>query len=440
MEIIPHEGINLVSILRGILGLSVLVFLSFLISSDKKNIPWKTVIIGLSIQLIIGISILKVPVIKNIFEKIANTFITVIESTIEGTSFLFGSLLNNDNNEYIFALNVLPVIIFFSALTSILYYYGVIQKTIGFFAWGLKNIVKISGTESLSVTGNIFLGQTEAPLLIKKHLKKMHSSEIYTVMVGGMATVAGSVLAGYVGLLGGDDPAEKLKVTTNLIAASVMAAPGAVAIAKIIIPSQNNSIENNIKIDDAQKDSNILDAISNGTVQGLKLAFNVGAMLLVFIALLALLNKILFFIGDFTQLNELVEQNTVYKNLSLEFILGYIFSPLMWIIGVAQQDITLMGQLLGIKIAANEFLGYIQLSELKNISSGLHLSYQKSIIMATFMLCGFANFQSIGIQIAGIGSLAPNHRKTLSNYGIRAVIGGAIVSLISACFVGMILG
>ena len=301
MEIIPHEGINLVSILRGILGLSVLVFLSFLISLDKKNIPWKTVIIGLSIQLIIGISILKVPVIKNIFEKIANTFITVIESTIEGTSFLFGSLLNNDNNEYIFALNVLPVIIFFSALTSILYYYGVIQKTIGFFAWGLKNIVKISGAESLSVTGNIFLGQTEAPLLIKKHLKKMHSSEIYTVMVGGMATVAGSVLAGYVGLLGGDDPAEKLKVTTNLIAASVMAAPGAVAIAKIIIPSQNNSIENNIKIDDAQKDSNILDAISNGTVQGLKLAFNVGAMLLVFIALLALLNKILFFIGDFTQ-------------------------------------------------------------------------------------------------------------------------------------------
>ena len=300
--------------------------------------------------------------------------------------------------------------------------------------------MKISGTESLSVTGNIFLGQTEAPLLIKKHLKKMHSSEIYTVMVGGMATVAGSVLAGYVGLLGGDDPAEKLKVTTNLIAASVMAAPGAVAIAKIIIPSQNNSIENNIKIDDAQKDSNILDAISNGTVQGLKLAFNVGAMLLVFIALLALLNKILFFIGDFTQLNELVEQNTVYKNLSLEFILGYIFSPLMWIIGVAQQDITLMGQLLGIKIAANEFLGYIQLSELKNISSGLHLSYQKSIIMATFMLCGFANFQSIGIQIAGIGSLAPNHRKTLSNYGLRAVIGGAIVSLISACFVGMILG
>ncbi|MDG2397218.1 MAG: nucleoside transporter C-terminal domain-containing protein [Flavobacteriaceae bacterium] len=439
MEIIPHSGFSFLSIIKALPGLFFLLGIAYLLSNDKKNIPWKTVIIAILTQLLIGICILKVPVIKLIFENIGQIFLAVIDSTINGTSFLFGSLINI-NSEYIFALNVLPVIIFFSALSSMLYYYGVIQKVVGFFGWCLRNIVKISGAESLSLTGNIFLGQTEAPLLIKGYLEKMNYSEIYTVMIGGMATVAGSVLAGYVSFLGGDDPIERLNVTTNLIAASVMAAPGAVAIAKIIVPNPNKTLNKDISIEKDKKIGNVLDAITEGTIQGMKLAFNVGAMLLVFIALLGLLNKILFFLGDITQLNLIIENNTTYSDLSLEFLLGYLFAPIMWIIGIAKEDITLMGQLLGIKIAANEFLSYLYLSDLKNVSEAVHLTYQKSILMATFMLCGFANFQSIGIQIGGIGYLAPNQKKLISSYGLKAVIGGTLVSLISATFAGIILG
>ena len=438
MEIIPHAGFSLFSFLRAIPGILILVLISYLISVDRKNIPWRTVIIAFSVQLLIGVCILKVPIVKMFFEKIGEIFIAIIDSTTAGTSFLFGSIINNE--EYIFALNVLPIIIFFSALTSVLYYFGIIQKIVGGFAFILRNLVKISGAESFSLTGNIFLGQTEAPLLIKNYLSKMNNSEIYTVMIGGMATIAGSVMAGYVGFLGGEDPIEKINVTKNLLAASVMAAPGAVAIAKIIVPNPKKIINDEISISDDKSNQNILDAITNGTLQGLKLAFNVGALLLVFIALLALLNKILFFLGDFSNLNLVIQQNTNYQELSLEFVLGFILAPIMWIIGVAKEDITLMGQLLGIKIASNEFLGYLYLSDLKNTINPIHLLYEKSIIMATFMLCGFANFQSIAIQIGGLGSLAPNKIKVISKYGVKAVIGGTIVSLISATFAGMILG
>ena len=438
MEIIPHAGFSLFSFLRAIPGILILVLISYLISVDRKNIPWRTVIIAFSVQLLIGVCILKVPIVKMFFEKIGEIFIAIIDSTTAGTSFLFGSIINNE--EYIFALNVLPIIIFFSALTSVLYYFGIIQKIVGGFAFILRNLVKISGAESFSLTGNIFLGQTEAPLLIKNYLSKMNNSEIYTVMIGGMATIAGSVMAGYVGFLGGEDPIEKINVTKNLLAASVMAAPGAVAIAKIIVPNPKKIINDEISISDDKSNQKILDAITNGTLQGLKLAFNVGALLLVFIALLALLNKILFFLGDFSNLNLVIQQNTNYQELSLEFVLGFILAPIMCIIGVAKEDITLMGQLLGIKIAANEFLGYVYLSDLKNAINPIHLLYEKSIIMATFMLCGFANFQSIAIQIGGLGSLAPNKIKVISKYGVKAVIGGTIVSLISATFAGMILG
>tara|TARA_B100000575_G_scaffold7847_1_gene5826 strand:+ start:1116 stop:2432 length:1317 start_codon:yes stop_codon:yes gene_type:complete len=438
MEIIPHAGFSLFSFIRAIPGILILILISYIISIDRKNIPWRTVITAFTAQLLIGICILKVPLVKIFFEKIGEIFIAIIDSTTAGTSFLFGSIINN--KEYVFALNVLPIIIFFSALTSVLYYFGIIQKIVGGFAFLLKNLVKISGAESLSLTGNVFLGQTEAPLLIKKYLSKMNHSEIYTVMIGGMATIAGSVMAGYIGFLGGEDPIEKMNVTKNLLAASVMAAPGAVAIAKIIVPNPKKILNNEVSIHEDKSNQNILDAITNGTLQGLKLAFNVGALLLVFIALLALLNKLLFFLGDFSNLNLVIQQNTNYQELSLEFILGFILAPIMWIIGVAKEDITLMGQLLGIKIAANEFLGYVYLSDLKNTLNPIHLLYEKSIIMATFMLCGFANFQSIAIQIGGLGSLAPNKIKVISKYGFKAVIGGTIVSLISATFAGMILG
>jgi len=306
-------------------------------------------------------------------------------------------------------------------------------------AWVLTKLMGISGAESLSVAGNIFLGQTEAPLMIKAYLEKMTKSEILLVMVGGMATVAGGVLAAYIGFLGGDDPALKLFYAKHLLTASVMAAPGAIVISKMLYPQQQE-INSELKVTQDNIGSNILDAIANGTTEGLKLAANVGAMLLVFIAFIAMINYGFGKIGSATGLNNWITSNTPYTAFSLEFVLGYTFSPLMWLIGVAKEDMALMGQLLGIKLAASEFVGYIQLAELKNVANLTHLKFEKSIIMATYMLCGFANFASIGIQIGGIGSLAPGQRKTLSEFGIRALIGGTVASLLSATIAGMIIG
>ena len=306
-------------------------------------------------------------------------------------------------------------------------------------ALGLTKILGISGAESLSVAGNIFLGQTEAPLLIKAYLEKMNKSEMLLVMIGGMATVAGAVLAAYIGFLGGDDEVMRLEFAKHLLAASVMAAPGAIVVSKILYP-QTEKVNTDVKVSQEKIGSNILDAIANGTTEGLRLAVNVGAMLLVFVAFIAMLNGILGWVGDVTTLNDWLAANTSYKSLSIEFLLGYLFAPLMWLIGVAKEDMALMGQLLGIKLAASEFIGYIQLAELKNVTNLVHLNYNKSIIMATYMLCGFANFASIGIQIGGIGSLAPGQRKTLSEFGMKALIGGTIASLFSATIAGMMLG
>ena len=303
----------------------------------------------------------------------------------------------------------------------------------------MSKFLGISGTESLSVAGNIFLGQTEAPLLIKAYLEKMNKSEMLLVMVGGMATVAGAVLAAYIGFLGGGDKALELVFAKHLLAASVMAAPGAIVISKILYP-QTEKVNADVRVSQETIGSNILDAIANGTTQGLRLAVNVGAMLLVFVAIIAMLNGILGWVGDITTLNTIIAENSAYKLLSLEFILGSIFAPLMWLIGVPTQDISMMGQLLGIKLAASEFVGYIQLAELKNVANATHLTFNKSIIMATYMLCGFANFASIGIQIGGIGSLAPGQRKVLSEFGMKALIGGTIASLMSATIAGMIIG
>ena len=313
----------------------------------------------------------------------------------------------------------------------------------------LSKLLGISGMESLSVAGNIFLGQTEAPLLIKAYLAKMNRSEMLLVMIGGMATVAGAVLAAYIGFLGGGNKTLELVFAKHLLAASVMAAPGAIVISKILYP-QTAKVNTDVKVSQEKIGSNILDAIANGTTEGLKLAVNVGAMLLVFVAVIAMLNGILSAFGSFEgieylgwsfmSLNDIIASTTSYNELSIEFILGAIFSPLMWLIGVPSSDTTMMGQLLGIKLAASEFIGYIQLAELKNAANAIHLNYNKSVIMATYMLCGFANFASIGIQIGGIGSLAPSQRKTLSEFGMKALIGGTIASLMSATIAGMIIG
>jgi CNT family concentrative nucleoside transporter len=452
--VIPSQGFSFNSLWRGVLGMVTLLFIAFLFSSNRRAINWRTVGLGLAFQLIIAVGVLKVAFVQSIFETIGKVFIEILKFTQAGSKFLFeGLVVDMDTFGFIFAFQVLPTIIFFSALTSVLFYLGIIQKVVKAFGWLLSKVLKISGAESLSVAGNIFLGQTEAPLLIKAYLEKMTKSEMLLVMIGGMATVAGAVLAAYIGFLGGDDPVLQLLFAKHLLAASVMAAPGAIVISKILYP-QTEEINTDVTVSSEKIGSNILDAIANGTTEGLKLAVNVGAMLLVFVAMIAMVNGGLELIASFdgirinaihldwhfSSLNEVIAANTAYDKLSLEFILGYLFAPLMWLIGVAAEDKMMMGQLLGIKLAASEFVGYIQLAELKNINNIMHLNYEKSIIMATYMLCGFANFASIGIQIGGIGSLAPGQRKTLSKFGMKALIGGSIASLISAAIAGMIIG
>ncbi|MFS4469724.1 NupC/NupG family nucleoside CNT transporter [Maribacter sp. 2210JD10-5] len=439
-EILPNEGFSINSLGRGALGMLVLLVIAFLFSSNRRAINWKTVGIGLALQLLIAVGVLKVLFVQIVFEWIGERFIDILEFTRAGSKFLFeGLVVDMDTFGYIFAFQVLPTIIFFSALTSVLFYLGIIQKVVKALAWLLTKSLGISGAESLSIAGNIFLGQTEAPLLIKAYLEKMNKSEILLVMIGGMATVAGAVLAAYIGFLGGDDPALQLIFAKHLLAASVMAAPGAIVISKILYP-QTETINTDVKVSQDRIGSNILDAIANGTTEGLKLAVNVGAMLLVFVAFIAMINGILGGIGEWTSLNSWIAEHTAYEKFSLEAILGTVFAPLMWLIGVAKEDVMLMGQLLGIKLAASEFIGYIQLAELKDLTTLPHLKFNKSVIMATYMLCGFANFASIGIQIGGIGSLAPGQRKTLSEFGMKAVLGGSLASLLSATIAGMILG
>jgi len=449
-KILPSKGFSMNSLWRGVLGMFVLLIISFLFSANRRAVDWRKVGIGLSIQLIIAIGVLKVNFIQTIFNFIGSIFIEILEYTKAGSEFLFAGMISDmDKFGYIFAFQVLPTIIFFSALTSLLFYLGVIQWLVKILAKILSRFLGISGMESLSVAGNIFLGQTEAPLLIKAYLEKMNKSEMLLVMVGGMATVAGAVLAAYIGFLGGGDKALELVFAKHLLAASVMAAPGAIVISKILYP-QTQKVNTDVTVSQDKIGSNILDAIANGTTEGLKLAVNVGAMLLVFVAVIAMLNGVLGFFGGFdgveylgweiTSLNEIIANNTLYEGLSIEFILGYAFAPLMWLVGVASEDMTLMGQLLGIKLAASEFIGYIQLAELKNVANTIHLTHNKSVIMATYMLCGFANFASIGIQIGGIGSLAPGQRKVLSEFGMKALIGGTIASLMSATIAGMIIG
>ena len=427
------------SVLRGLLGLFVLLTIAIAFSTDRKNIAWKTVGIGLLIQFMLAIGILRIGWIQSIFEAMGELFVSILDFTNAGSVFLFGDLMNVDSYGFIFVFQILPTIVFFAALTSLLFYLGVIQVVVKFLALALTKVLKISGAESLSVIGNIFLGQTEAPLMIKAYLERMNKSEVLLVMIGGMATVAGGVLAAYIAFLGGDDPVKQVEFAKHLLTASVMAAPGAILISKIILP-QSEKINSDINISDYDAGSNILDAISNGTIEGIKLAVNIGAMVLVFIALIAMVNHLLFLTGDISGLNSIIEANTIYSTLSLEAIMGIIFSPLMWLIGVASADIVPMGQLLGIKLSVNEFIAYMQLADFKIAGAEVVLTYEKSLIMATYMLCGFANFSSIGIQIGGIGALAPNQRKNLAKFGIKALIGGALASLLSAAIAGMLIG
>ena len=429
----------LTNILRGFLGLISLIFLAFLFSRDKKNINWSLVIKGLLIQLVLAILILKVPFIQNIFEWISSIFVIILQFSKQGALFLFGETLVN-SNEFgaIFAFQILPTIIFFSALTSLLFYLGILQKIVYFFAYLMKKTLKLSGAESLSAAGNIFLGQTESPLLVKPYIEKMTMSELLCLMSGGMATIAGGVLAAYIGFLGGSDPEQQLYFAKHLLTASVMSAPAAVVLSKILLP-ETEEVNEDMSISNEKLGCNSFEAISIGTSQGIRLAINVGAMILVFIAFISLINYFLNdFIGANTDLNSSINKltNGQYTGLTLEFLLGYILAPITWLMGVCKQDMVLVGQLLGEKTILNEFVAYISLADLKE--SGKFFE-EKSIIISTYILCGFANFLSIGIQIGGIGSLAPRRTGDLSRLGVLALIAGTLASLLTAVIVGTIL-
>ena len=438
-EIIQTAGFSFESLLRGILGIFSLLLIAFAFSRNRKEIDWKLVAKGLGIQILFALLILKVPFIQNGFEWISSIFVVILGFTREGNVFLFGDLVENiDSFGFIFVFQVLPTILFFSALTSLFFYYGILQKVVYGFALLMKKTLSLSGSESLAAAGNIFLGQTESPLLIKPYIDKMTMSELLCLMAGGMATIAGGVLAAYIGFLGGSDPVQQLFFAKHLLAASVMSAPAAVIAAKILLP-ETEKVNEDMSISKEQIGTNALEAISIGTTQGLKLAVNVGAMLLVFIAFISMANYFLKdFIGDLTGINTLIASitNGQYEGLTLQFILGYTLAPLTWLMGVCREDMILVGQLLGEKTILNEFVAYVSLGDLKANGSFFE---EKSIIIATYILCGFANISSIGIQIGGIGALAPKRTKDLSKLGILALIAGTLASLFTAVIVGMIL-
>ena len=419
---------------RGALGMFFLLFVCYLFSNNRKAINWKLVGIGVIAQVCFALGILKVNFFKIIFGWISEKFVELINIGHKGTLFMFGNLADQTGSwAFIFAVQVLPNIIFFAALSSILYYLGILQKVVYVFAWMLKKL-GISGPESVSTAANIFLGQTEAPLMIRPFLEKLTRAEVLCIMVGGMANTAGSVLAAYVAFLGGDDADQQKYFALHMMSQSIMSAPAAIVTSKILFP-QTEPVLKELKIPREKAGNNFLDAVSIGTTDGLKLAVNVGAMLIVFTALMYLANWILGSAGHWLNLNEKIAAATDgrYTALSLEMIMGYVFAPVAWLIGINASDMVLVGQLLGEKTILNEFIAYVSFGEMKH--AGL-ISDPRSILITTYALCGFANFASIGIQIGGIGQLAPNQRKNLTELSFKALLGGTIACLMCGCIAG----
>ncbi|MFM1932725.1 MAG: hypothetical protein RL226_2028 [Bacteroidota bacterium] len=423
--------------MRALLGIVLLIGIAYLFSTNRKAINWRTIGGAFVLQLILAVLILKVPYVDTAFDWLSKGFVKVIGFTDFGSDFLFGSFIDGkvDNALLNFAFRVLPTIVFFSALSALMYYLGILQMIVYAFAWLMKRTLKLSGAESLAAAGNVFLGQTEAPLLIRPFLNGMTKSEMMCLMTGGMATIAGGVLASYINFLGGDDPVQKVLFAKHLLTASIMSAPAAIAAAKILVP-ESDHFDNRMEISKDRMGSNVLEALANGTSDGLKLAVNVGAMLLVFTGLIYFGNYILEKVGGVTGLNAWLASNTAYDTFSFQMILGYLGAPVAWLLGVSSDDAILVGQLLGEKTILNEFYAYVTLGDLKE--TGM-FKEQKSVIIATYILCGFANFASIGIQIGGIGSLVPERKGLLSQLGMRALLGGTIASLFTAGIAGLLL-
>lgn len=425
-------------LLRGMLGMVVWVGLGYLLSRNRQAINWRTIAIGLLLQLLFALAVLEAPVVQSGIASISTFFVRLLDFAQEGARFLFGPLVDEEGIGYIFAFQVLPSILFFSALTSVLFYLNILQTVVRGFAWLMSRSMKISGAESLSAAANVFIGQTEAPLLVKPYIQNMTRSEVMALMSGGMATIAGGVLAAFVGFLGGDSEASRTLFASHLISASVMSAPASLVMAKLLFP-ETEPIRYQLRISRQEVGANLLDAVTNGTGQGLRLAVNVGAMLLVFTALMALINHLLGALGGLLGVNSWLNQISEgqFQQLSVQAVLGYLFAPLAWLLGVSGKDVTQVGFLLGEKTILNEFYAYKSLSVLKAQGGVLEA---KSILIATYALCGFANFGSIGIQIGGIGALAPNKRTMLSQLGLWSLIAGTLACFMTATIAGMLYG
>lgn len=429
----------MIDIFRGLIGIVIMLAVCYLFSKDRKSINWKTVGVGMGLQIFLAVMILKVPGVSSVFDFLAKGFERVLSFSAAGAEFLFGGLVVDTTTfGYIFAFQVLPTIVFFSALSSMLYYFGILQKVVWGMAWVMSKFMNLSGPESLAAAANVFIGQTEAPLVVKPYLEGMSKSEIMCLMTGGMATIAGGVFAAYIGFLGGDDIALRIFYAKHLLTASIISAPAAIVAAKMLIPeTEKKEVGSEMKME-PQNHFNLLDAISRGTTDGLKLAINVGVMLLVFTALVALANYILEgTLGQIGGLNDYVIESTDgrFSGFNFTYLLGLIFAPIAWILGTPTEDILSVGQLLGQKTVINEFIAYKELNDLR--IGGVTMQ-TKSILIATYALCGFANFASIGIQIGGIGAVAPGQRKNITSLGLYALLGGTIASFLTAAIAGAI--
>ncbi len=416
------------SIAFGLFGLAVLISVAYLFSTQKKSIDWTQVAAGIGLQIVFAIVVIMVPGGREFFNAISMIFVKTIDFAMAGAEFIFGDMAKATEFGFIFAFQVLPTIIFFAALMGVLYHIGLMQKIVQGMAWVMQKVLKVSGSESLSVAANVFIGQTEAPLVVRPYISKMTESELLTMMVGGMATIAGAVLAAYIAMLGGTDEAQRLFYARHLLAASVMAAPATIVIAKLLRPETEESLtKGSVKLEIEKSATNVIEAAANGAADGVKLALNVGGMLLAFIALIAMINFPLGWLGQVTGIETLIGEP-----LSLSIILGYILSPLAWIIGIPWSEAMLVGGLIGEKIVLNEFVAYMHLGEIKDQLS------EHSVLISTYALCGFANFSSIAIQLGGIGGLAPNRRSDIARLGLRAVLGGTLATMMTATIAGVL--
>lgn len=425
-------------IIRAAIGLIFLISVAFVFSSNRRAIDWRLVGAGVFLQVFFGLLITQIGFVKAAFNWISKQFVVLLGFSSDGASFLFGDLMDPESVGFVFALQVLPTVIFFSTLTSGLYYLGVLQFIVKGIAWVMARTMKLSGAESLSAAGNIFLGQTEAPLLVRPFVPKMTNSELMCLMTGGMATIAGGVLAGYVAFLGGGNQAEEERFAAYLLSASIMNAPAAIVMSKIMLPElHKDQINSNLEVSADVMGVNLIDALARGASEGLKLALNIGAMLLAFIALIAAINYVLMAIGDFTGLNALIVSSTngSFEGFSLEYILGQIFRVFAFLIGVEWSEALQVGSLLGQKVVVNEFVAYLGLSEF--VAAGA--LNEKSIVIATFALCGFANFSSIAIQIGGIGGMAPTQQGNISRLGLRALLAATMATMMTAAIAGALM-